>query len=94
MKNHNGEKFALENATVDIFLNLFNFNHKDQYILVERRESPDFILKGLNGELLGLEVAHLFYDSEEAKMLLGRSDNKVHGIEKFDDLVNTFKQFA
>ena len=88
MKNHNEEKFALENAAVDIFLNLFNINHKDRYELVERQESPDFVLKGSKGELLGLEVAHLIYDPEESKMLLGRSDNKMHELEKFDDLVN------
>ncbi|WP_248912445.1 hypothetical protein, partial [Paenibacillus antarcticus] len=92
MKNHNEEKFALENAAVEIFSNLFNINHKDQYELVERRESPDFVLRDLKGELLGLEVAHLFYDPEEAKMLLGRSDNKMHGTDKFDDLLNAFNR--
>lgn len=90
MKNHNEEKSALENAAVDIFLKLFNINHKDQYELVERRESPDFVLKSSKGELLGLEVAHLFYDPEEAKMLLGRSANKMHGIEIFNDLLSAF----
>ncbi|WP_044479542.1 hypothetical protein [Paenibacillus antibioticophila] len=88
MKNHNDEKFALENAAIDIFLNLLNIHHQDQYELVERRESPDFVLKSQNGELLGIEVAHLFCDPEEAKMLLGRSNNKMHGIEEFSDLLN------
>lgn len=37
MKNHSDEKFALENAAIDIFLNLLNINHQDQYELVERR---------------------------------------------------------
>lgn len=43
-------------------------------------------MKSQNGELLGIEVAHLFCDPEEAKMLLGRSNNKMHGIEEFSDL--------
>lgn len=89
MKNHNDEKFALENAAVDIFINLYNCNHSEQYELVERRESPDFVIRNLEGELLGIEVAHLFYDHEEAKMLLGRSDKKLHGPETNNDLINT-----
>lgn len=87
MGKHNDEKIALENSTINIFLNLFNTNHQEQYELYERRESPDFVLKSLTGELLGLEVAHLFYDPEEAMMLLGRSNKKSHGIEMLDGLL-------
>ncbi|OKP88503.1 hypothetical protein A3844_07315 [Paenibacillus helianthi] len=88
MKNHSDEKYALENAALGIFLNLFNLNHKDQLKLVEKRESPDFVLENLKGELLGLEVAHLFYDSEEAKMILGRSNNDLHGIEIYENFIS------
>ncbi|MFC5406453.1 hypothetical protein [Cohnella soli] len=88
MNNHNEEKYALENAAAEIFLKLYNINHLDQFEIVERRESPDFVLKNKNGDLLGLEIAHLFYDSEEAKMLLGRSNNRTHGIETFDKFLD------
>ncbi|PPQ49029.1 hypothetical protein C5G87_10580 [Paenibacillus peoriae] len=88
MKNHNEEKFALENAAIEIFINLHNCNHNGQYELIERRESPDFVLRNSEGELLGIEVAHLFYDFEEAKMLLGRSSNNTHGLEMNNELIN------
>lgn len=89
MKNHNDEKYALEEAAVSIFISLYNLNHKDQLEIVERRECPDFVIKNMKGNLIGLEVAHLFYDSEEAKMLLGRSTKEIHGTENTEDYIET-----
>ncbi|GIP02624.1 hypothetical protein J28TS4_10310 [Paenibacillus lautus] len=43
MKNHNDEKYALEEAAVNIFVDLYNFNRKDHIEVAERRECPDYI---------------------------------------------------
>lgn len=51
MNNHNDEKYALEEAAVSIYINLYNLNHKDKLEIAERRECPDFVLKNEKGEL-------------------------------------------
>ncbi|EHB68481.1 MULTISPECIES: hypothetical protein [Paenibacillus] len=89
MNNHNDEKYALEEAAVSIYMNLYNLNHKDKLEIAERRECPDFVLKNEKGDFMGLEVAHLFYNSEEAKMILGRSTNEIHGLENSKDYIET-----
>lgn len=45
MNNHNDEKYALEEAAVSIYINLYNLNHKDKLEIAERRECPDFVPK-------------------------------------------------
>lgn len=86
MKNHDDEKSALEEAAVGIFVDLYNLNREDHLEVIERRERPDYILKSIKDGLVALEVTHLFYDADEAKMLFGRSAEEMHGLEKFSKL--------
>lgn len=76
MKNHDEKKIALEEAAVSIFLNLYNLNRSDHLEILEKRERPDYLLKDINHNPLGLEVTHLFYDSDEARTMLNRSEPK------------------
>lgn len=92
MKNHNDEKSALEEAAVNIFVDLYNFNRKDYIEVAERRECPDYIIKNIEGDFMGLEVTHLFYDSEEAKMRLGRSTKEMHGLENSTNIIGTLNE--
>ncbi len=40
-----------------------------------------------SGEKIGIEVTHLFFDSREAKMLLGRSTGGTHGTMTISELI-------
>lgn len=69
MNVHETEKRALEKGAVVWFLRHYNaLTHKD-YRLVCQQERPDAIVEASDKSALGLEIAHLFYDSEEARML-------------------------
>lgn len=92
MRNHNDEKSALEEAAIRIFIDIYNFNRKDDLKVIEKQECPDYILKNIKDEFTGIEVTHLFYDSEEAKMLLGRSDREFHGLESSTHHIKTLNE--
>ncbi|KQX51360.1 MULTISPECIES: hypothetical protein [unclassified Paenibacillus] len=86
--NHDSEKCALEDAALGIFMKKFNEMNQNKLHLYVRNLRPDFILKDTEEKLVGLEIAHLYYDSKEAKMLLGRDNNSSHGVETINELIN------
>lgn len=53
------------------------------YRLVCQQERPDAIIEASDRKKLGLEIAHLFYDDLEAKILLGKTKTKIHGPERY-----------
>ena len=57
-----------------------------------KQECPDFLLEAEDGTCLGLEVTHLYYDSQEAKMILGRSSDGLHGVECFAHSVDALNK--
>ena len=84
MNKHNDEKDKLEGYALDYFLN----KHKPYWELVEKKEKPDFLLRSKEtGKQFGIEVTHLWYDDEEARMLLGRSNKKVSDLQNADTLI-------
>jgi hypothetical protein len=85
MEKHNKEKRALERAAVHHFLRIYNQNHEIRYRLLYQHDKPDAVLQDSKQRKLGLEITHLFYDAEEAKMLLGRSNRTAHGPETLDN---------
>jgi hypothetical protein len=87
LKDHNDEKYRLEVAAIKLFINISSAGRGINYNIITKYESPDFILEDESGNILGVEVTHIFYDSEEAKMLLGRSDKKTHGLENLDTYI-------
>lgn len=92
MRNHDDEKVALEEAAINIFINLYNFNRKDDLRVVKKQECPDYILKNKKENLLGIEVTHLFYDAEEVKILFDRSNKKLHGLENSINYIETLNK--
>ncbi|WP_025678852.1 hypothetical protein [Paenibacillus massiliensis] len=92
MRNHSDEKSALEEAAINIFIDLYNFNRQDDLKVVEKQECPDYILKNKKEDLIGIEVTHLFYDAEEAKMLLDRSNKELHGLEDSTNYIGTLNK--
>jgi hypothetical protein len=87
MLKNNQEKRALEHAAVKIFIEINNLNHEIKYRLLYHQESPDAVLQDSLHRKLGVEITHLFYDADEAKMVLGRSTQSMHGLEKLEKLV-------
>lgn len=68
------EKEALEEAACLYFIDSYNKAHGTHFEIKKHQDKPDFLMRNPDtGEMMGVEVTHLFYDSEEAKMLLGRS---------------------
>ncbi|MFE5319008.1 hypothetical protein ACFQ88_09895 [Paenibacillus sp. NPDC056579] len=83
----NYEKRDLERAAVTILIALYNRNHSTKLRLLYQQDKPDAVLQDSNHRKLGVEITHLFYDSEEAKMLLGRSRENVHTEEVIELLI-------
>ncbi|WNQ12399.1 hypothetical protein MJA45_04945 [Paenibacillus aurantius] len=91
MKNDGGEKRALEKAALKTFLSLYNRNHPIKYRLLYFQEKPDAVIQDARGNKLGVEITHCFYDSHEARRVLGRQhkvrEEEEHAWETLDTLI-------
>lgn len=87
MENHNREKRALERAAINIFVLKYNEQYEPSIRLLYQHDKPDAILEDSRRHKIGVEITHLFYDAEEAKMLLGRAEAKVRTLASFDILL-------
>lgn len=77
-----GEKELLEEFAIKYFINQLSRIENNPYTIVEHTDKPDFIIQNEKSrEILAVEIAHLYYDQEEAKMIFGRSKRKVHSGE-------------
>lgn len=73
------ENDALEEAACLYFIDAYNKSHGTHFEIKEHRDRPDFLVGASNtSETMGVEVTYLYYDSEEAKTLLGRSSLPPH----------------
>jgi hypothetical protein len=87
MNKHEDEKKALEQAAIDIFLELYNANNEVILQLVQQQEKPDALLEDAMNNRIGLEVTHLFYDTEEARLMMSRSELTKPGEEVLDTFI-------
>ena len=78
------EKEQLEKYAVEYFIKAYSKPLK----ILKHSDKPDFTLidEG-NKSKIGIEVAHLWNDKKEAKILLGRSRQTRHGIMCANDLI-------
>lgn len=75
------EKERIEREALVCFLELFNKRSNTKYRLLNKRERPDFEIRDKkSGNVMGVEVSHIFHDKKEAMMILGRDDSDIHGI--------------
>ena len=72
------EKQELERAAIKYFVSSYNKAYRGKLVIEKRQECPDFILSNGNKGQIGAEVTNLFYDLQEAKLLLGRSETDSH----------------
>lgn len=87
MAEHSDEKERLQKAAVDLFLPLYVAQTGKVYRLERMQDRPDAILLGEDGTQLGVEVAHLYPDAEEARILFGRSPKTFHGVQSSDEVL-------
>ncbi|WP_308634903.1 hypothetical protein [Paenibacillus silvisoli] len=92
MSEHNSEKYLLENAAVNIFVQIYNQSFPGKLTIQVRQERPDVILAHADQEFSGLEITHLFYDSLQAKILLGRSEDDFDRIETMEKSIYTLNE--
>lgn len=91
MNKHEDQKKAMEQAAIDIFLELYNVKNKVPLRMVQQQEKPDALLEDAMNNRIGLEVTHLYYDTEEARLMLSRSQltkPSVEGIDTFIQVIN------
>lgn len=83
------EKKLLEEYAVSYFLSELNRIEGQAYVINKHLDKPDFLVNDrLTGEEIGIEVTHLFYDPEEAKMLLDRPRKFDHGSMDIHHLID------
>lgn len=79
------EKEALEEYAVQNFIEALREQTGISYKIIEHRDRPDLVIENEDtGERLGVEVTHLFYDSQEARIILGRAKEDFHEVEQID----------
>ena len=85
---HTREKRKREYSILKSFLKYFNKEKQSNFELKDRREQPDFeIIDQSTGKVLGIEVTDLFYDDDDAKILLGRTNETISNSQYSDALM-------
>ena len=83
------EKWLIEESVALALVELLNLQQGMKYEIVQHSDRPDMIIENqLDGSRLGVEVTHLFYDSDEARFILGRSQEKVHSPEHIEEYIS------
>jgi len=88
------EKRALEQAAAEEFVEAINRITGSRFQIIRHHDKPDIVIAdSLTGRTIGVEVTHLFYDEEEARLLLGRPVDsvpafKIETMEEFTDRLN------
>jgi hypothetical protein len=82
------EKAGLERAACEGFLQSYNAEYGTSFVIKKHRDRPDFLIADASGEEIDIEMAHLYYDREQAKTSLFRGEKeKLHGIMQTDKLI-------
>ncbi len=83
------EKWLLEQNAAEFFVKALNDKLGTSYVVVLHGDRPDIVIEDINTHhRLGVEVTHLFYDAEEARMLLGRSDPRYKEAENMESYIH------
>ncbi len=78
MKKTRQDKWNLEREAADLFIHSYNALHGAEFVLTKHIDKPDFVATDKElGLSVGIEITHLFYDEDEARLLLGKTSNHV-----------------
>lgn len=82
------EKWLIEEGAAQALVDVLNRQYGKNYRIVRHTDRPDVVIENqADGKRLGVEVTHLFYDSEEARYVFGRSDDQDHSPEYIEEYV-------
>jgi len=70
------EKLAIEKATADAFVELYNYTMGTYFYIVEYSDVPDIRCKDKFGDELNLEITLTEDRPKDIQAILGRSDHK------------------
>lgn len=86
------EKKKLERAAFDYFIDVYNHQSGTTFVFRKHHDKPDIIAIDDNKNILGVEITHLYYGDEEAKLLLGRSDKKTFEMVALGGLIENLNE--
>ena len=82
------EKWFLEETAAQALVEILNSRQGTSYGIIKHTDRPDIVIENrLDGTRLGVEVTHLFYDSAEARLILGRSKELRHSPEYIEEYI-------
>jgi hypothetical protein len=70
------EKEAIEKATADAFIKLYNSEMRTSFSIIEYSDAPDIRCKDSNGNLLNFEITLTDDMPKDIQAALGRSDHR------------------
>ncbi|MGC7870330.1 hypothetical protein ACPUYX_02235 [Desulfosporosinus sp. SYSU MS00001] len=82
------EKWLIEEGAAQALVALLNSQQGKDYRIIKHADRPDIVIENQqNGRRLGVEVTHLFYDSDEARAVFGRSRAQSHPPEYIEEYI-------
>ncbi|WP_243454318.1 hypothetical protein [Desulfosporosinus fructosivorans] len=82
------EKWLIEESAALALVEILNLQTGVKYQIFKHADRPDIVIENeFDGTRLGVEVTHLFYDADEARFILGRSQKYVHPPEYIEEYI-------
>ncbi|MHB8073765.1 hypothetical protein [Desulfosporosinus fructosivorans] len=82
------EKWLIEESAALALVEILNLQTGVKYQIFKHADRPDIVIENkFDGTRLGVEVTHLFYDADEARFILGRSQEYVHPPEYIEEYI-------
>jgi hypothetical protein len=80
------EKWLLEEGAALDLIEALNLKYGFSFEIIRHSDRPDVVIEDRSsGARIGVEVTHLFYDSDEARMIFGRSLNQERVAESIEE---------
>lgn len=88
MNDNQVEKWLLEEGAAFDLVEALNLEYGFSFVIVEHEDRPDIVIEDQSsGMRIGVEVTHLFYDSDEARMIFGRSLSNERPSENIEECI-------
>lgn len=86
MKDNLDEKWLLEEGAGLDLIEALNLKYGLSFEISEHNDRPDIVIEDPAKAIrIGVEVTHLFYDTEEARRIFGRSETNEHPPENIEE---------
>ena len=82
------EKWLIEEGAALALVEVLNTQQGTNYEIILHADRPDIVIENqLDSSRLGVEVTHLFYNSDEARFVFGRSHEQGHPPEYIENYI-------